>query len=94
MLKISEKNLSRELNHLLGLAKASATNTIKTTSKRVIQKITAATSVLNGGKISNKITNYSRQNDSEAEKEMNRNTRRKIYISKRRQKISKEIRLV
>ena len=94
MLKISEKNLSRELNHLLGLAKASATNTIKTTSKRVIQKITAATSDLNGGKISNKITNYSRQNDSEAEKEINRNTRRKIYISKRRQKISKEIRLV
>ena len=94
MLKISEKNLSRELNHLLGLAKASATNTIKTTSKRVIQKITAATSDLNGGKISNKITNYSRQNDSEAEKKMNRNTRRKIYISKRRQKISKEIRLV
>ena len=94
MLKISEKNLSRELNHLLGLAKASATNTIKTTSKRVIQKITAATSDLNGGKISNKITNYSRQNDSEAEKKININTRRKIYISKRRQKISKEIRLV
>ena len=94
MLKISEKNLSRELNHLLGLAKASATNTIKTTSKRVIQKITAATSDLNGGKISNKITNYSRQNDSEAEKKKNINTRRKIYISKRRQKISKEIRLV
>ena len=79
-----KKKLRRELNHLLGLAKASATYAIKNTSKRVIQKITAATSDLNGGKISNKITNYSRQNDSEAEKKNKYKYQKKdIYLQKK-----------
>ena len=49
-------------------AKKSATNALKTSSKRVIQKVAGETGDLIGNKISNRITNVSKnsqQNNSE-----------------------------
>ena len=50
---------------LLHLAKKSATDALKTFSKRVIQKTVEATGDLISNKIANRITKVSQQNNSE-----------------------------
>ena len=63
------KNLSGEYSQkLLDHAKQSATDALRTTSKRLIQQTAAATGDLIGNEISNKITGVSKnsqQNNSE-----------------------------
>ena len=62
------KNLGKTLSNkysqkLLDSAKKSTTDTIKTASKKEIQKIAEATSDLVGNKIADKITNVSKKNN-------------------------------
>ena len=83
------------LNH----AKQSATDLLKTTSKRVIQKTAEATGDLIGNKIANRITKVSRsslQNDSETiTNENDKEILKERYISpKERKKIIDHPRLI
>ena len=58
------KTLSNKYSQkLLDSAKKSTTDTIKTASKKEIQKIAEATSDLVGNKIADKITNVSKKNN-------------------------------
>ena len=73
---------------LLDHAKQSATDALKTASNRAIQKTAETTGALIGNKIAEKITRVSKtspQNSSETN-EKKKNTWRKIYTSRNRQK--------
>ena len=66
MCKNLYKNISKSLSgkysqKLLDHAKVSATDALKTSSKRVIQKTAEATGVLIGNEIANKITKVSKK---------------------------------
>ena len=83
---------------LLDHAKQSATDAIKTSSKRVIWKTAEATGDLTGNKIANKITKLlknSQQNNSETVKnEHDKEIPKEIYLSpEERQEIVDELRL-
>ena len=80
------KNLSSKYSQiLLDLAKQSATDVLKTSSERVIQKTTELTDDLIGNKSANRITEVSRsspQNNSDitTNEHEKKNTQRNIYI--------------
>ena len=82
------KNLSNKYGqNLLDSAKISTTDSIKTASKRAIQKTAEATGDLIGNKIADKVTSVSKkkspkelQND-ETEKDVEKTTPKKRYIS-------------
>ena len=101
------KNMGKSLSNkygqkLLDSAKKSTTDTIKTTSKRAIQKIAEATSDLIGNKIADKITSVSKKNSNNNNNNNNNNNENveltshtKSYISpEERQQIINELRLV
>ena len=102
------KNMGTHLSNkysqkLIDTAKKSATDALKTVSKRVIQKTTEATGDLIGNKIADNITSVSKKpvknlhnNNNENEtKDTELNTNKKIYISpKERQQIIDELRVV
>ena len=85
------KNMGKSLSNkygqkLLDSAKKSATGTIKTASKRPIQKTAEATGDLIGNKIADKITSVSKKSNNNNNKNNNNEdveitTRRKRYIS-------------
>ena len=78
-------------------AKKSATDAIKTTSKRTIQKTAEATGDLVGNKIGDKITSVSKKshNAEIQSNEVNNEIPKEIYISpKERQQIIDELRLI
>ena len=56
-------------------AKQSATNTLKTTSKRAIQQTAEATGDLNGNKIADEIKNSALQSNSETALQIEENTK-------------------
>ena len=75
----------------------SATNTLKTASKRVIQKTAEATDVLIGNKVADKNKKNSLQNNSDTDSETEKLVEilRKKYISpKKRQWIVDDLRLM
>ena len=95
------KNLSNICGQkLLDSAKKSTTDTIKTTSKRAIQKTAEATGDLIGNKIPDKLTSVSKKStkelpNDETELDVERATPKKRYISpEERQQIIDELRLV
>ena len=90
---------------LADTAKKSATDAVKTTSKRVIQKTAEATGDLISNKIADKITSVSKKKSNNDNNENNNNndnnddvelaTHKKRYISpEERQQIIDELRLV
>ena len=97
------KNLSNKYSqNLIDTAKKSATDALKTASKRAIQKTAEATGDLIGNKIADKITSVSKKpvkklhnNDNETEGVELTTTNKKRYISsKERQQIFDKLRLV
>ena len=101
------KNMSNKYSQkLVDTAKKSATNAIKTTSKRAIQKTAEATGDLVGNKIANKITakpspkdvpgaSKKSQNKEIQPNEFDNEILKEIYISpKERQQIIDELRLI
>ena len=98
MVKNTVKNISKSLNtkynqKLLDDAKQSATDTFKTSSRRVIQKTVEATSHLIENNIADKITIVS-ETSPQSNLETNEKTLREKYISpKRIQKIIDDVRL-
>ena len=78
---------------LVGTAKRSATDAIKTASERAIQKTAEATGDLIGNKIVDKITSVSKRKSNNDDVELA--THKKRYISpEERQQIIDELRLV
>ena len=86
------KNMGKSLSNkygqkLLDSAKKSTTDAIKTASKRAIQKTAEATGDLIGNKSADKITSVSKQstkklyNNDETEKDVERVSHKKRYIS-------------
>ena len=74
---------------LLDHAKQSATDALKTALNRAIQKPAETTGDLIGNKIAEKIARVSKtspQNSSETNEKKKKNTWRKIYTSRNRQK--------
>ena len=97
-----DKNMGKSLSNKyrqkrFDSAKKSATDAVKTASKREIQKIAEATGDLIGNKIAEKITSVSKKkpdNDHETE-DLEIATSKKRYISpEERKQIIKELRLV
>ena len=100
------KNMGKSLSNkygkkLLDSAKKSTTDTIKTASKRAIQKTAEATGDLNGNKIADKIKSVSKKKSTkklgneETEEDTEINTHKKRYISPEEiQKIIDELRLL
>ena len=94
------KNLSNKYGQkLLDSAKRSATDAIKTASKRAIQKAAEATGDLIGNKIADKITTPSRKSPTELHSKELQNDEmealKKLHISPgERQQIIDELRLV
>ena len=79
---------------LVGTAKESATDAIKTVSKRAIQKTAEATGDLIGNKIADKITSVSKKK-SDNDDDVKVATHKKRYISpEERQQVIDELRLV
>ena len=77
--------------NLIDSAEKSATDVIKTASKRAIQKTAEITGDLIGNKIADKITSASKKSQNEVSNEI----ARERYISpKERQKIIDELRLI
>ena len=80
---------------LLDSAKESTADTIKTTSKRAIQKSAEATGDLIANKIADKITNVSKSPKKFIQIRMKQiYQKRDIYLQKKRQQIIDELRLV
>ena len=83
---------------LVDIAKKSATDAIKTGSKRAIQKAAEATRDLVGNKIANKVTSVSKKSTKKLptiDKDVELNTHKKRYISpEERQQIIDELRLI
>ena len=92
------KNMSNKYSQKLAdTAKKSATDVIKTASKRTIQKTAEATGGLIGNKITDKITRASKNlhNEEIQSNEVNNEMPKEIYISqKERQQIIDELRLI
>ena len=96
------KNMSNKYSQkLVDTAKKSATDAIKTPSKRAIQKTAAATGDLVGNKIADKITSASKKSlkkphdEESSSTEVNNEIPKERYISpKERQKIIDELRLI
>ena len=96
------KNMSNKYSQkLVDTAKKSATDAIKTASKRAIQKTAAATGDLVGNKIADKITSASKKSlkkphdEESSSTEVNNEIQKERYISpKERQKIIDELRLI
>ena len=100
------KTMGKSLNNkygqkLLDSAKKYTTDTIKTASKRAIQKTAEATGDLNGNKIADKIKSVSKKKSTkklgneETEEDTEINTHKKRYISPEEiQKIIDELRLL
>ena len=81
------KNLGGKYRQkLLDYAKQSATNALKTTSKRVIQKTTEATGDLIGNKIANRITKVSQNSQQNNSETVTNENDKEIYISGRKAK--------
>ena len=83
--------------NLLVTLKKSATDAVKTASKRAIQKAAEATGDLIGNKIADKITSVSKKksNNNNNNNDVELATHRKRYISpEERQQIIDELRLV
>ena len=82
----------------LDIAKTSATDAIKTVSKRAIQKTTEATGDLVGNKIADKTISVSKEpfnNNNNNNEDVEITAHKKIYISpEERQQIINELRLV
>ena len=83
---------------LVNTAKKSATDAIKTTSKRAIQKTAEATGALMGNKIADKITSVSKKKSNDNnnnDDDVELATHKKRYTSpEERQQIIDELRLV
>ena len=83
---------------LVDTAKKSATDAIKTASKRAIQKTAEATGDLVGNKIADKITSVSKKSTKKVptiDEDVELTTHKKRYVSpEERQKIIDELRLV
>ena len=81
---------------LVDTAKKSATDAIKTASKRAIQKTAEATGDLVGNKIADKITSISKKKyDNHNDDDVEITTPKKRYVSpEERQQIIDELRLV
>ena len=92
------KNMGNKCSQkLVGTAKKSATDAIKTASKRAIQKTAEATGDLVGNKIADKITSASKKSRNEEiqSNEVNNEIPKERYISpKERQQIIDELRLI
>ena len=92
------KNMSDKYSQkLTDTAKKSATDVMKTASKRAIQKTAEATGDLVGNKIADKITSASKKSHNEEiqSNKVNNETPKERYISpKERQKIIDELRLI
>ena len=96
------KSLSNKCSQKrLDSAKKSATDAIKTASKRLIQKTAEATGDLIGNKIADKITSVSKKksskelpNDDGAEEDVEITTHKKKISPEERQQITDELRLV
>ena len=100
------KNMGKILSNkygqkLLGSAKKSTTDAIKTALKRAIQKTAEATGDLIGNKIADKISVSKKKpakklhNNDETEEDVERITHKKKYISsEKREQIIDELRLV
>ena len=92
------KNMSNKYSQkLVDTAKKYATDAIKSTSKRAIQKTAEATGDLVGSKIADKITSASKKSRNEEIKsnEVNNEIPKERYISpKERQQIIDELRLI
>ena len=92
------KNMSNKYSQkLVDTAKKSATDAIKTASKKAIQKTAEATGDLVDNKIADKIISASKKSRSEEiqSKEVNNETPKERYISpKERQQIIDELRLI
>ena len=81
--------------NLLIQLKTSATDAIKTASKRAIQKTVEATGDLIGNKIADKITSVSKKKSNNNNDDVELPTHKKRYISpEKRQQIIDELRLV
>ena len=80
---------------LVDTAKKSATDAIKTASKRAIQKTAEAAGDLIGNKIADKITSISKKKSDNKDDDVELTTPEKRYISpEERQQIIDELRLV
>ena len=83
---------------LVDTAKKSASDAIKTASKRAIQKATEATGDLVGNKIADKMTGVSKKSTNKVpaiDEDVELTTHKKRYISPdKRQKIIDELRLI
>ena len=95
--KFAENMSNKYSQELVDTAKKSATDAIKTASKRAIQKTAEATGDLVCNKIANKITSASKKSHSEEirSNEVNNEIPNERYISpKERQQIIDELRLI
>ena len=93
--KNTGKNISNEYSQkLFDTAKNSATDAIKTASKRAIQKIAEATGDLIGNKIADKITSVSKKSKELPSNEANNEIPKERYISTQERQIIDEIRLI
>ena len=94
------KNMGKSLSNkysqkLLGSAKKSTADAIKTASKRAIQKVAETTGELIGNKIADKITSVSRKPNNNDNEDVEVTAKKKRYISpEERQQIFNELRLV
>ena len=101
------KNIGKKISNkydqkLLDSAKKSATDAIKTTPKKAIQKTTEGTGNLIGNKIADKTTSILNKrsanelpNNDETEEDVEITTHKKRYVSpEKRQQIIDELRLV
>ena len=80
---------------LVDTAKKSATDAIKTASKRAIQKTAEATGDLIGNKIADKISVSKKKSNNDNDDDVKLATHKKRYISpEERQQIIDELRLV
>ena len=95
---LKAKNMTNKYSQkFVDTAKKSATDAIKTSSKRAIQKTAEATGDLIGKKIADKITTASKKSHNEEiqSNEVNNEIPKERYISpKERQKIIDELRLI
>ena len=95
--KVAKNMNNRYSQKLVDTAKKSATDAIKTASKRAIQKTTEATRDLAGNKIADKITSASKKlrNEETQSNEVNNEVPKESYISpQERQQIIDELRLI
>ena len=90
------KNLSSKYSQkLLDHAKQSATDVLKTASKRVIHKTAGTTGDLMGNEIGDKITRISKFLHRIIQKQMKKKYLKKRYISsEQRQKVNDDLRLI